>query len=103
MHHWSAGEDDAEVGELNKRRGAVDVEAVGGRQGRKVVFGVVAEEDDDGGDAAEAVEVRGWMDAVSWFMVGEEAVREEGGEEGEEDFEEGLAREEKPGEAGGGR
>lgn len=62
----------------------------------------MVEEDDDGGDVVEVVEVWGWMDVVSWFMVGEEVVWEEGGEEGEEDFEEGLVREEKFGEVGGG-
>lgn len=41
----------------------------------------MAEEDDEGGDAAEAVEVRGRVDPVFWFMVGEDYVGYEAGEE----------------------
>lgn len=58
MDHGAAREGDAEEGQLQQRRGlAVRVEAVR-RHHVPVVLGVVAEEDDGGVDAAQAVELR---------------------------------------------
>lgn len=74
VHHGPAGEDDADKGELDGRRGSRfgGVDAVVGEVGGHEV-GVVVQEDDERGDAAEAVEVRRRVGSRRGVEVGCEA------------------------------
>lgn len=81
VHHGSTREDDSNVWELDEPIWSFGVDSVRRRQDPPVVLGIVAEEDEKRGDAAEAIEVRSWMDPVLWFVLRVDDIGHEAGEE----------------------
>lgn len=70
MHHGPAGVDDTDERELNQRRGSRfrGVDAVVGGKGDDQI-GEMVQHDDDGGDAAQAVQIRCGMDSRRFVDV----------------------------------